>query len=44
MKKILLYLFEHKSLSRAEAKDILINISKGQYNEAEITSFITVFL
>jgi anthranilate phosphoribosyltransferase len=44
VKKILLYLFEHKSLSKAEAKDILINISKGQYNETEITSFVTVFL
>ncbi|MHA4847022.1 anthranilate phosphoribosyltransferase [Flavitalea antarctica] len=44
MKKILLYLFEHKTLSRAEAKDILVNISKGLYNETEITSFVTVFL
>jgi anthranilate phosphoribosyltransferase len=44
VKKILLYLFEHKSLSRTEAKDILINISKGAYNETEITSFVTVFL
>ncbi|HMF70306.1 MAG TPA: anthranilate phosphoribosyltransferase, partial [Flavitalea sp.] len=44
MKKILQYLFEHKSLSRGEAKDILINISKNVYNETEITAFITVFL
>jgi anthranilate phosphoribosyltransferase len=44
VKKILLYLFEHKTLSSAEAKDILINISKGVYNETEITSFVTVFL
>ena len=44
MKKILQYLFEHKSLSRAEAREVLINISNNQYNEAEITSFITVFL
>ncbi|RYF96253.1 MAG: anthranilate phosphoribosyltransferase, partial [Chitinophagaceae bacterium] len=44
MKKILLYLFEHKSLSSAEAKNILINISRGVYNETEITSFVTVFL
>src|SRR5688572_33111780 len=44
VKKILLYLFEHKTLSRAEAKDILVNISKGLYNETEITSFVTVFL
>lgn len=44
MKKILLYLFEHKTLSRQQAKDVLMNISKGTYNEHEITSFTTVFL
>jgi len=44
MKKILQYLFEHKTLSREMAKDILLGISKGAYNESEITAFITVFL
>ncbi len=44
MKKILSFLFEHKSLSREQAKEILINISKGAYNESEIASFITVYL
>lgn len=44
MKQILQYLFEHKSLSRTQAKDVLINISKGTYNESEITAFITVYL
>jgi len=44
MKKILQYLFEHKTLSRATAKEILINISQGIYNESEIASFITVYL
>ncbi|MDE3236046.1 MAG: anthranilate phosphoribosyltransferase [Bacteroidota bacterium] len=44
MKKILQYLFEHKTLSRAQAKEILINISKGIYNEAEVTAFVTVYL
>jgi anthranilate phosphoribosyltransferase len=44
MKKILQYLFEHKTLSREMAKDILLGISKGLYNESEITAFITVFL
>src|SRR5260221_10594175 len=44
MKKILQYLFEHKTLSRDQAKDVLINIGRGLYNESEITSFITVFL
>ncbi|MGG9962452.1 anthranilate phosphoribosyltransferase [Ferruginibacter sp. SUN106] len=44
MKKILNYLFEHKTLSREQAKEVLLNISKNMYNESEIASFITVFL
>jgi anthranilate phosphoribosyltransferase len=44
MKKILQYLFEHKTLSRQQAKEVLLNISMGQYNEPEISAFITVFL
>ena len=44
MKKILQFLFEHKTLSREQAKDVLVNISKGMYNENEVTSFVTVYL
>ena len=44
MKKILQYLFEHKTLPYQQAKEILINISKGTYNETEVTAFVTVFL
>ncbi len=44
MKKILQYLFEYKTLTREQAKEIIINIGKGVYNETEIASFITVFL
>ena len=44
MKKILQYLFEHKTLGREQAKEILINISKGMFNDSEVTAFITVFL
>ena len=44
MKKILNYLFEYKSLSREQAKEILINISNNLYNESEIAAFITVYL
>ena len=44
MKKILQYLFEHKTLSLEQAKEVLLNISKGMYNESEIASFITVYL
>src|SRR5436305_2809654 len=44
MKKILQYLFEHKTLAYTEAKQILINISKCMYNDTEVTAFVTVFL
>src|SRR6185436_15913365 len=44
MKKILQLLFEHKTLSREQAKDVLLNIGKGIYNEHEITAFMTVYL
>jgi anthranilate phosphoribosyltransferase len=44
MKKILQYLFEHKTLGRAQAKEVLTNIGKGVYNEHEVTAFMTVYL
>lgn len=44
MKKILNYLFEHKTMSRQMAYEILVNISKGVYNESELAAFMTVFL
>ncbi len=44
MKKILQLLFEHKTLSREQAKEVLINIGKAVYNEHEITAFMTVYL
>ena len=44
MKKILQLLFEHKTLTRAQAREVLVNISRGQYNEPEMTAFVTVFL
>lgn len=44
MKKILQYLFEYKTLPREQAKEVLINMSRGQYNESEMSAFITVFL
>src|SRR5258705_13802275 len=44
MKKILQFLFEHKTLSRDQAKDVLLNIGKGVYNEHEVTAFMTVYL
>jgi anthranilate phosphoribosyltransferase len=44
MKKLLQYLFEHKTLTREQASEVLVDISQGKYNEHEITSFVTVFL
>ncbi|MEP7279184.1 MAG: anthranilate phosphoribosyltransferase [Bacteroidota bacterium] len=44
MKKILQLLFEHKTLSRQEAKEVLLNISRSVYNEHEVTAFMTVYL
>lgn len=44
MKKILQLLFEHKSLTRQQAKEVLLNIGKAMYNEHEITAFMTVYL
>lgn len=44
MKKILQYLFEHKSLSKEQANDVLVNIGRNNYNEHEVTAFMTVYL
>ena len=44
MKKILQRLFEHKTLTRQEAKDVMLNIAKGIYNETELAAFMTVYL
>ncbi len=44
MKKILSRLFEHQKLDREEARNILVNISNNEYNEAQISAFVTVYL
>lgn len=44
MKQILQYLFNHQTLTKAEAKSILTEISQGKFNDNEVTAFITVFL
>ena len=44
MKKILNHLFEHKTLKRQEAEEVLTNIAKGNYSESEIAAFLTVYL
>ncbi len=44
MKKILQYLFEHKTLSREQAREVLVKTSENAFNEAELAAFITVYL
>lgn len=44
MRKYLTRLFEHKTLDRAEAKEVLTGIGEGRFNEHEITAFMTVYL
>ncbi len=43
MKDVLARLFEHQKLDREEAKNILIDISRGAYNHVQVSSFITVY-
>lgn len=44
MKQILQYLFNHHTLSKAEAKAILTEIAQNKFNDNEVTAFVTVFL
>ena len=44
MKEILKYLFEHKTLSREKAKEVLVNVSRSVYSDTEIAAFVTVYL
>jgi anthranilate phosphoribosyltransferase len=44
MKEILEHLYQHKTLSKAEAKTILIDIAAGKYNHYQIASFLTAFI
>lgn len=44
MKDTLQFLFDHKTLDREDAKNILTNMASGKYNDAEIAAFISVYL
>jgi anthranilate phosphoribosyltransferase len=44
MKEILNRLFEHQSLDKATAKEILIKLAKGEYNNSQVAAFLTVYL
>lgn len=44
MKQILYKLFEHQSLERHEAHDLLVRMAQGEFNDAQMAAFMTVFL
>ncbi|WP_294221189.1 anthranilate phosphoribosyltransferase [uncultured Chryseobacterium sp.] len=44
MKEILQYLFNHHTLSKSQAKAIMIEIAQNKFNATEVTAFMTVFL
>ena len=44
MKAILNDLYQHKRLSKSEAKQVLIDIASEKYNDAHLASFMTVFM
>lgn len=43
MKTILTRLFNHEELTVEESKQILLNISREMYSEAQIAALLTVF-
>jgi anthranilate phosphoribosyltransferase len=44
MKQLLNRLINHETISKEEAKSVLVNISKGDYNQSQIASFLTVYM
>ncbi len=44
MKEILTRLTAHQHLSKEEAKTVLMNIAKGEYNQSQIAAFLTVYM
>lgn len=44
MKQLLNRLINHESISSVEAKQVLVNISEGRYNQSQIASFLTVYM
>lgn len=44
MKELLNRLINQETISKEEAKKVLVNISKGSYNNSQIASFLTVYM
>ncbi|QQL50961.1 anthranilate phosphoribosyltransferase [Mucilaginibacter ginkgonis] len=43
MKQILNHLFEHKTFSRQQSKEILTDIGQGKYNASQMAAFMTAY-
>ena len=44
MKTLLNRLINHETISKEEAKNVLVQISNGAYNQSQIASFLTVYM
>lgn len=44
MKQVLNNLFEHKTLSQSEAREVLFNIATEKYNSSQVSAFMSVYL
>ena len=44
IKNILKDLFEHKTLTREQAREVLVNIAGEKFNQSEVVAFLTVFM
>ena len=44
MKELLNYLYEHRTLTRQQAKEVLLEIGHGKHTPTQIASFLTVFI
>ncbi len=44
MKEILNELIEHRSLSKATAKQVLVELASGKYNQSQMSAFMTVYM
>src|SRR5437879_12187277 len=43
MKAILNYLFENKTFTREQSKEVLTSIAQGKYNNSQMAAFMTAY-
>ena len=44
MKQILSELIEHRSLSKQTARQVLIDLASGKFNQSQMSAFMTVYM